>query len=76
MLLSLPARLDCSRCNNCSLQKGCIKPEGYYDYLQIAVENGLSKSMFRDRVKLKWSLNDAANKPPFNPKERRRGDKE
>lgn len=57
------------------IQKGFEKPEGYSEYLELALQNGISQSMFRDRVKAGWDLKEAATRPRVDPKERRRADK-
>ena len=39
----------------------------YKKYKQLALDNGISRTMFNDRVnKSKWTLEDAANTPPLS----------
>jgi hypothetical protein len=58
------------------VRKALKKPEGYDKYYQLAIQNGLSRITFRDRIRNGWDLEEAATKSPLDSRNRRRMDKE
>lgn len=53
------------------VRRGAEKPEGYHEWLKIALDNGISYETYRSRVGAGWSLEDAAKKPKISKNQRK-----